>query len=196
MSIEKLKIKRAVIVEGRYDKGKLSSVMDGVIIRTDGFGIFKDNEKKKLIKKYAETAGIIILTDSDSAGRIIRNHIKSFTDGGNIVNLYIPKIKGKEKRKNEASKEGFLGVEGFSASDLRGLLLPFSDLGTGESSGEKITRTLLYDDGFFGTDGSDSKRKALLGRLGLPDNLNVSDIISASGVLFSLEEYENAKSKL
>lgn len=197
MDNEKLNIKRAVIVEGRYDKGKLSSVMDGVIIKTDGFGIFKDSEKRKLIKKYAETVGLIILTDSDSAGRVIRNHIKSFTGKDNAVNLYIPKVKGKEKRKKEASKEGYLGVEGFSASSLREILMPFSDISRdGEKTGGKITRAMLYEDGFLGSDGSDSKRKALLDILGLPNDLNVSDIVSSSGILFSLEDYENAKNKL
>ena len=107
-----IKIKEAVIVEGKYDKIKLSGILDAVIIETDGFGIFKDKEKQKLIRFLAENKGIIIMTDSDSAGFKIRSFIQNITKSENIKNVFMPDIYGKEKRKTEASKEGKLGVEG------------------------------------------------------------------------------------
>ena len=113
-----LHLKQAVIVEGKYDKIKLSSMIDSLIITTDGFSIFKNKEKISLIKELAEKDGIIILTDSDSAGFKIRNYIKGCTSKGKIINIYIPEIFGKEKRKAESSKEGKLGVEGISVKIL------------------------------------------------------------------------------
>ena len=107
-----IELGQVVIVEGKYDKIKLSSFIDATIITTEGFGIFKNREKKKYIRRLAEKNGIIILTDSDRAGQIIRNHIKSFVNNGKIYNVYIPQIFGKEKRKVEPSKEGTIGVEG------------------------------------------------------------------------------------
>jgi len=184
-----------VIVEGKYDKNKLDSIVDGVIIKTDGFGVFKDDEKRRLIQRYAEETGVIILTDSDSAGRLIRNHIKSITSCDNIINIYTPKVKGKERRKKESSKEGLLGVEGFSSDDLYSLLSPYSD-SFSEVEMMPITRADLYADGLLGGEGSGSKRKALLTYLGLPDDLNVTDIINASGRLFSAEQYREAIDKL
>ncbi|MDE6725172.1 MAG: toprim domain-containing protein, partial [Ruminiclostridium sp.] len=114
-----IKVKQAVIVEGKYDKIKLSSVIDGLIITTDGFSVFKNKEKINLIRKLAENQGIIILTDSDSAGFKIRNYIKGCTQKGNITNIYIPDIFGKEKRKTTPSKEGKLGVEGIPIDVLK-----------------------------------------------------------------------------
>ena len=113
-----IRINQAVIVEGKYDKIKLSSIIDGIIIVTNGFRIFKDTEKLELIRYYASTTGIIILTDSDSAGRKIRGYIKGAVNGGDIRNVYIPDILGKEKRKEKPSAEGKLGVEGVDADIL------------------------------------------------------------------------------
>ncbi|MBQ2580269.1 MAG: toprim domain-containing protein, partial [Ruminococcus sp.] len=113
--MEKLKVAQAIVVEGKYDKIKLSAVVDGVIICTNGFGIYKDKTTAELIRFYARTSGIIILTDSDSAGFQIRNHLKGLIQGGKVTNLYIPEIFGKEKRKSLPSKEGKLGVEGIDA---------------------------------------------------------------------------------
>ena len=109
-----IQLKEAVIVEGKYDKMKLSQFIDGVIIETSGFQIFKSEQKREYIKKLAETCGIVILTDSDRAGFLIRNHIKSFVPRERIKNAYIPEIRGKERRKAKYSKEGLLGVEGMS----------------------------------------------------------------------------------
>ena len=117
--MEKLKISRAIIVEGKYDKIKLSSIVDGVIIVTNGFRIYKDPDKAALIRYYAQHGGIAILTDSDTAGFRIRGHIKGIVPKGDIVNVYVPEIFGKEKRKTEPSKEGLLGVEGVPADIIR-----------------------------------------------------------------------------
>ena len=117
-----IKLKEAVIVEGKYDKIKLSSLVDGLIITTDGFGIFKDREKRELIKTLAKKRGIIILTDSDSAGFLIRSHIKGFVSEGEIKNVFIPDVFGKEKRKSAPSKEGKLGVEGMDRELLENAL--------------------------------------------------------------------------
>ena len=113
--MKKLKIPYAIVVEGKYDKIKLSSIVDAVIIVTNGFGIYKNKETAELVRYYAEKTGIVILTDSDTAGFRIRGHIKSIVPKGKIINLYSPEIFGKEKRKTEPSKEGKLGVEGISA---------------------------------------------------------------------------------
>ncbi|MBQ4247912.1 MAG: toprim domain-containing protein, partial [Ruminococcus sp.] len=113
-----IKINEAIIVEGKYDKIKLSSIVDAVIIITNGFGIFKDEEKLGLIRYYAQKTGIIILTDSDAAGRKIRGYIKGAVKGGKITNVYIPDVFGKEKRKTKPSAEGKLGVEGIDVDTL------------------------------------------------------------------------------
>ena len=117
-----IKLRRAVIVEGKYDKIKLSSLLDTVIITTDGFGIYKDKEKTELIRTLASTCGIVILTDSDSAGLKIRNHIKGCCKNGDIINVFVPQIKGKEKRKAVPSSEGYLGVEGLDTEILESAL--------------------------------------------------------------------------
>ena len=118
-----LKIDQAILVEGKYDKIKLSSFIDGVILTTEGFRIFKDQEKCDMIKALAETSGLLVITDSDVAGFKIRNFIKSITHNSpKVINLYIPQVKGKEKRKQTASKEGYLGVEGLDVQLLKELL--------------------------------------------------------------------------
>ena len=117
----KIPINQVVVVEGKYDKIKLDSVIDADIITLDGFGVFKSDEKKALIRKAAEKRGVIVLTDSDSAGLVIRNHIKSIAGTQGITHLYIPQIEGKEKRKISPSKEGLLGVEGVDVDTLKKL---------------------------------------------------------------------------
>ena len=131
MDDEKIKLDMPVIVEGRYDKIKLQSVVDAVIITTDGFGIYKNRKKRDMIRRYAEKTGIIILTDSDGAGFQIRNSLKSCIGSGRAVNIYIPDVFGKERRKAKPSKEGKLGVEGI---DVRTLRKAFEDAGVMSSS--------------------------------------------------------------
>lgn len=145
-----IKINQAVIVEGKYDKIKLSSIIDGIIIVTNGFGIFKDKEKLELIRYYARTTGIIILTDSDSAGRKIRGYIKGAVNGGSIINVFIPDIFGKEKRKEKPSAEGKLGVEGVDAGIL---LEAFNKAGITASEIQRtgdITNQTLFELGLSG----------------------------------------------
>lgn len=189
-----IKVKQAVIVEGKYDKIKLSSIIDGLIITTDGFSIFKDKEKTALIRRLAENQGIIILTDSDSAGFKIRNYIRGCTQKGKITNIYIPDIFGKEKRKAVPSKEGKLGVEGVSADILKDA---FEKAGivsenTEKSRRDEITRIMLYDDMLMGREGSEAKRKKLLKKLSLPEMLSVTCLLEVLNSMYSLDEYKNA----
>ena len=172
-----IKIDEAVIVEGKYDKIKLSSVIDAVIIVTNGFSIFKDSEKLELIRYYAEKTGIIILTDSDSAGRKIRGYIKGAVGSGRVTNVYIPDIFGKEKRKTKPSAEGKLGVEGV---DVKTILSAFEKAGVTASQNEKrsdITKYTLYELGLSGGKNSSELRERLQVSLGLPRLLSSSALV-------------------
>ncbi len=189
-------IKQPIIVEGKYDKIKLESVADALILTTDGFRIYKDNEKMALIRAFAERDGVIILTDSDAAGFQIRNRLKSCLPNGKIYNAYIPDVFGKEQRKSKPSKEGKLGVEGISAEVLENALE--KALGeAGSAHAEKtdfLTRADLLDDGLIGSENSAEKRKSLLHRLGLPERLNTSGLLEVLNRLYTREEYEAALS--
>lgn len=193
--MEKLHIDRVVILEGKYDKIKLSSITDAMIITTDGFGIFKKEEKRALIKRLALEKGIIILSDSDSAGMLIRNYIRSFVPGSQIIDLYIPKIVGKEKRKVQPSKEGTIGVEGMDAALLYEMLKPYES-GNVRPPHENITKLTLFCDGFAGGENSSEKRKALLNALSLPDTLSSAALVEAVNLLGGKELYESAKEKI
>ena len=187
-----IKVDQIIIVEGRYDKIKLSSLIDGIIIETDGFGIFKNKEKQKLIRKLAETKGIVILTDSDSAGFVIRNFITSIVPKEYITNVYIPDIFGKEKRKDSPSKEGKLGVEGVSAEVLKEA---FKKAGIGISNSkitEKkvITTVDLYDDGLIGGADSKQKRAALLKMLELPERMSTKAMLDVLNTFLTYDEYK------
>lgn len=193
-----LHLKQAVIVEGKYDKIKLSSMIDSLIITTDGFSIFKNKEKISLIKELAEKDGIIILTDSDSAGFKIRNYIKSCTSKGKITNIYIPEIFGKEKRKAEPSKEGKLGVEGIS---VKILTEAFEKAGITVSDNEKkeslvFTRARLFDDCLIGRANSEEKRKKLLKELSLPSALSTTAILEVLNTMYTEDEYKQAIEKI
>ncbi len=185
-----LYLKQAVIVEGKYDKIRLQSLIRAVIIPTDGFRIFRDKEKRALIRHYAQTTGIIILTDSDAAGFQIRSHIKSFVNAGEIMNVYAPDVFGKEKRKAQPSKEGKLGVEGL---DKELLLEAFARAGiTGKEtqrSGEPVTRLDLYEDGLFGAPESTTRRAKLLEQLHLPARMSTAALLDALNAMFTKEEY-------
>lgn len=189
---ERIKLTMPVVVEGRYDKIKLQSVIDGIIITTDGFGIYKNKAKQALIRKYAETTGIIILTDSDGAGFQIRNSLKSCIGNGRAVNVYIPDIFGKERRKDKPSKEGKLGVEGIDPDILREA---FEKAGV---TGSKAERTLwadkqrLVSDGLSGGDNSSELRKKLCMKLGLPERMTAKALLEALNTLLSEEEYTAA----
>lgn len=192
-----IKIKQAVIVEGKYDKIKLSKIIDGLIITTDGFRLFKDKEKCALIRTLAETVGLLIITDSDVAGFKIRNYIKSITRDHNITNLYIPQIAGKEKRKSAPSKEGTLGVEGLDAQLLEQLLhKQCVDCVVSGESEKQVTKLDLYTDGFCGKDNSAAKRKLLLSELGLPPYLSSNSLVQMINVLVSYSEYQAVVQKI
>lgn len=189
-----IKIKEAVIVEGKYDKIKLSAIIDTVIIETDGFAVFKDKEKQKLIRFLAEKRGIIIMTDSDSAGFKIRNFINGITKSENIKNVYIPDIYGKEKRKTEMSKEGKMGVEGMkpeiilSALEKAGVLCDENE----KTECHKITHTDFFEDGISGGENSSEIRKALAKQLDLPERISSSALLKIINVYMTYDEYKEA----
>ena len=182
----KIPVSEVVIVEGKYDKIKLDSILDADVITLDGFGIFKSEEKRLLIRRLARTRGVIVLTDSDSAGRVIRNHLKNITGGEGVVDLYVPQIEGKEKRKESASKEGFLGVEGIDADVIRGL---FEKYRASEKKRGDITRTRFFEDGYMGGEGSKERRERLAERLSLPRKISTTALLSAVNMLLTEEEY-------
>lgn len=187
-----IKVNRIIIVEGKYDKIKLSSMIDGIIIETEGFGIFKDKDKQKLIRKLAESKGIVILTDSDSAGFVIRNFITSIVPKEYITNVYIPDIYGKEKRKESASKEGKLGVEGVSVEILKDA---FNKAGIGTSQSKstekkKITLNDFFDDGLTGGAESKKKRTALLKSLDLPERMSTKAMLDILNTFITYDEYK------
>lgn len=193
-----IKVDRVVIVEGRYDKIKLSSVIDGVIIETEGFGIFKNKEKQKLIRKAAEEKGIVILTDSDSAGFVIRSFISSIVPNEYIVNAYIPDILGKEKRKDTPSKEGKLGVEGVS-QDIIINALKQAGIGCEKSTltdKKSVTVTDIYEDGLSGSKDSKQKRQKLLKYLDLPERMTTGAMLEIINLFMTYEDYKKAVSAI
>lgn len=189
-----LKTDRAVIVEGKYDKIKLSSVIDALIITTEGFGIFSDKEKQRFIKKTAREKGLIIITDSDSAGFKIRNFLKNLVPEESVAHAYIPDIYGKEKRKETASKEGKLGVEGIDRKNIEEALLNTGLFSSSESSdkpGKMITTADLYEKGLTGKENSADKRRVLLVSLGLPARLTGKNFLQVLNMFMTYEDFQN-----
>ena len=189
-----IKINEAVIVEGKYDKIKLSGILDTVIIETDGFAIFKDKEKQQLIRFLSEKRGIVIMTDSDSAGFTIRSFIKNITKSENIKNVYIPDIYGKEKRKTEMSKEGKIGVEGMDKEIILSALQKagvFCDQ-IEKPSGREITRTDFFEDGISGGENSSERRKALAKALELPERISAYSLLKIINSYMTYDDYKNA----
>ena len=184
-----MKIKYPIIVEGKYDKIKLDSIVDGTIITTGGFEIFNSKEKLSLIRKLAEKTPIILLTDSDGGGHLIRSHIKTAIPQDRLINLYIPRVEGKEKRKKAPSKEGVLGVEGIEKERLIKLLEPFSDDCEGKISGG-ITKSDLYAYGLSGRQDSANLRANLLRRLDMPEGMSPNAMLSALNILYTKDELE------
>ena len=185
-----LKVKEVIVVEGRYDKNALSQVVDAVILETGGFAIFNDREKQKLLRTIAERRGLIVLTDSDGAGFVIRNFIKGCVDPKLVRHAYIPDIHGKEKRKTAPSKEGKLGVEGMRPQVLLDALRRAG--ASLEESGEaapRITKADLYARGLSGGADSSSKRKALQKRLELPEHLSADALLDVLNALMSRDAF-------
>ncbi len=192
--MEKLTLRYPIIVEGKYDKIKLSSIMDGTIITTDGFGLFKNSERLSLLQRLAEKTPVIVLTDSDGGGKVIRSHITSAIPKDRLIQLYTPQIKGREKRKNADSAEGFLGIEGVEAKILYDLLLPFSAEGDRQGatiSRAEITKTDFFCDGLSGGENSSQKRDLLAERLGLPRGMTANSLLEATRILCTYEEYKS-----
>ncbi len=188
--MEKIKLTQAVIVEGRYDKIKLASLLDAFIIETDGFQIFKDKEKLRFIRKLAQERGIVVLTDSDHAGFMIRSHISSAVPKEHITHVYIPDVYGKEKRKKEPSKEGKLGVEGMTTEVLLKALEQAGVTGALVPERERpITAADLFELGLSGTPNAKAKRRALLQKLELPEFLSTASLLSLLNHNMSFEEF-------
>lgn len=188
-----IKIKQAVIVEGKYDVIKLSNIIDAIIIKTDGFGVFKNKEKQKLIRSMAQKNGIVVLTDSDGAGFVIRNFLNSSIPPEQIINVYIPDIFGKEKRKTQVSKEGKLGVEGV---DEEIILQALTKAGVFCEENDNEQRRLiknsdLYEWGLSGKPNSQEKRQKLLQKLDLPQRMSTSSMIKILNSFVSFEDFEN-----
>ena len=185
-----LHLEQAVIVEGKYDKIKLSSVVDAVIITTNGFSVIKDKEKLEIIRFFANNKGIIILTDSDSAGFKIRNFLKGAISDGEITNVYIPDIFGKEKRKAVPSKEGKIGVEGI---DTQILLEAFRKAGVistkADSRREPVTKLDLFEVGLSGGNNSAEKRSELLKYLGMPELMTTNAMLEIINTMMSRDEF-------
>lgn len=178
-----------VVVEGKYDKIRLQNFIDAEIVVTNGFGIFKNREMTDYIRRAAEKRGVIILTDSDHAGFMIRDRLCGCIDKKYITNVFVPEIKGKEKRKQKPSAEGLLGVEGLGEDVIKEALIKAGVTEHKQRSGEKITKTDLYVLGLSGRDGSAEKRAELIKQLGLPVGMSPSQLLTALNVLFDKEEF-------
>ena len=188
--MEKLKIKYPCIVEGKYDKIKHESVIEGRIIQTAGFGVFSDREKTAMLRALAEKTPLIVATDSDGGGLVIRNYMKSIIPKERLFHVYIPEIKGKEKRKTEHSKAGILGLEGMSAALLRELFAPYAQNEEPKKE-DHITKSDFYLWGLSGGDGSAERRKKLCKELALPTNLSANAMLDIIDMLYDREFVEN-----
>ena len=193
--MEKIKIDKVIVVEGKYDKIKLSSLLDAYILTTDGFGIFQNDEKKALFRRLADERSLIVASDADGAGLVIRNYFNSIIPKDKLFHVYIPAVAGKEKRKDAPSKEGTLGVEGMEAELLRERFLPYASDAVSFPT-EEITLFDLYEDGFRGKEGSEDKRKAFLQAAGLPHNLSAKALVGAVNLLGGKAFYESVKKTL
>lgn len=184
-----MKIKEVIIVEGKYDKIKLDSLLDATVISLDGFQIFKNAEKKELVKMYAEKRGIVILTDSDSAGFLIRNHLKGWVDARFIKNAYIPEIKGKEKRKQTAGKEGLLGVEGMSREIIEDALKKAGCSNNETPPLTPVTKTDLFLSGLSGSVSSTALRQSFIKKAGFPSKLSANALLAAINSFLGKEKF-------
>ncbi len=184
-----LQVRQAIIVEGKYDKIKLSSLVKAVILQTNGFGIYQDKERLNLIRHYAKTTGIIIMTDSDRAGFQIRNYLKGAIGEGEVKHIYIPDVFGKEKRKTKPSAEGKLGVEGIQAEILREAFRNAGVLTEEKPNSEPITKADLYIAGLSGKPNSAEKRRMLQRELNLPENLSSTGLLEVLNATITKEEF-------
>ena len=188
----KPRIREVIIVEGRYDKNALSQVVDAVILTTEGFGVFHDKEKLSYFRRLAEQRGVILLTDPDGAGFVIRNHLKGALPPGRVKQAYVPDVPGKERRKKKGGKEGKLGVEGMSPAVLVEVLrragATFED-GPAAPRRTGLTKADLLEKGLIGP-GSAARRAALQQRLGLPARLTANGLLEALDLLLTRAEFD------
>lgn len=186
-----VKIKEAILVEGRYDKNTLSQIVDAPIFQTDGFGIFKDKEKMSLLRQVAQKRGLIVFTDADGAGFVIRNHVKSAIPGQFLKHAYTPDLFGKERRKAAPGKEGKLGVEGMRPEiildALRRAGATFED-DNNSLSRPSITKQDMFELGLSGGADSKTKRTTLLERLGFPAHMSANALLEALNLMYSKDE--------
>ena len=200
-SKDKLLVPYPVVVEGKYDKIRLSNIIDAQIIVTDGFGIFKKEEKRLLLRRLASASPLIVLTDSDGGGKIIRSHLSGMLPKDKIIPLYIPQIKGKEKRKEKASKSGFLGVEGMKREVIEKLFAPFAKNGGVSQKGNNLSDKMLtkldfFDDGLSGGADAVSKRDKLAEYFNLPSGMSAKALLEALNIIAGYDEYKKALSEL
>ncbi|MBQ1954949.1 MAG: DUF4093 domain-containing protein [Clostridia bacterium] len=199
--MDKIKIKEIIAVEGRYDAHAVRACFDTEVVELGGFGIFKNKALRELLKKYALERGLILLTDSDSAGFMIRARVAACVPKGTVAHAYVPDIRGKESRKKAPSAENLLGVEGMSREVIISAVLGAGATVEGQEKHPaepkaEVTRLMLYEDGFFGGKNSASLRRALTERMGLPARISVSGLIGAVNLLSSREEYEKIAAEI
>lgn len=188
-----MRVREVIVVEGRYDKNAVLQAVSATVVETAGFGVFSDGEKIALLRLLAMERGIIILTDSDSAGFLIRNHLKGMLPQEGVKHAYIPDIPGREKRKSAPSKEGKLGVEGMRPDVILSALqragATFEDVYTCRPESGGITKADLYSAGLSGGACSAQKRRDLAARLGLPENMTANALLDVLNILYSREEF-------
>ena len=187
-----VKIKEAIVVEGRYDKNTLSQIVDATIIQTNGFGVMNDPKQLALIRKVAQQRGVIIFTDSDGAGFVIRNFLKGAIPKEFVKHAYIPDMPGKERRKSAPGKEGKLGVEGMTAQVILDCLKMAGATIDGEAakqSMEQITKLDMFETGLSGGPDSKAKRLQLLKKLDMPEHMSSNALLDALNVLYTREEF-------
>ncbi len=183
-----------VIVEGKYDKITLENIIDATIIATNGFSIFKDTEKREVIRLLAKKRGIVVMTDSDSAGMLIRSHLKQICPENSITNVYIPQLLGKEKRKNKPSKEGLLGVEGMTQEVVLNALEKSGVIGhkVFKKENKKISKTLLFELGLSGSINSSFLRDELAVFLNLPNGMSANAFLDCLNAVYEYDEFLKA----
>ena len=190
------RIREVIVVEGRYDKNALKQVVEATVVETGGFGVFNDRERLALLRRLAAERGMILLTDSDGAGFVIRNFLKGAIPKSQLKQAYIPDIYGKERRKAAPGKEGKLGVEGMSPQVLLTALeragATFEDDQPTGEQGEPITKADLYALGLTGGQDSQAKRQALLKKLGLPEHMTANAMLEALNILYTRAEFLSA----
>ena len=194
-----VKIREAIVVEGRYDKNTLSQIVDAPIFETSGFGIMKDKQQLKLLRRVAETRGLIVFTDSDGAGFVIRNYLKGAIDGKHLKHAYIPDVPGKERRKSAPGKEGKLGVEGMTPQVILDSLRKAGATVLGEETpvaAGTITKQDLMDLGLSGGPDSSLLRKKLLKKLDLPEHMSANALLQAVNLLYTLDELRQILAQL